>query len=124
MKATQIPTKSRDAVQQRENGRCARCGGQGAHWHHRRSRSVRDALTHNPANGVLLCTVDHAFVHAHPKKAMEEGFIVSRYFSPDEISFRRWDGRWILPDTEGGFSILSEPDDTVNGYEIEKEQQP
>lgn len=122
MKATSIPRSSRDAVEQRENGRCARCGGKGAHWHHRRSRSVRDVITHNPANGVLLCSVDHAYVHANPKQAMEEGFIVSRYDNPTEISFRRWDGRWILPNTEGGFSILSDPADSVNGYEPEEEQ--
>lgn len=126
-KAKPIPEKSRSAVQNRDLGRCQRCGGGSQrHWHHRRSRSVRDELTHSPANGVLLCTWDHAYVHANPKQAMEEGFIVSRYDDPTEISFKRWDGKWILPDIKGGFSILSEPDGTVsvNGKESEEEEQP
>ncbi len=75
-------------------------------------------------NGVLLCTFDHSWCHANPKEAMDTGFIVSRYYDPRDVPFKRWDGQWILPDTEGGFSILSEEPDTVNGYESEKEEQP
>lgn len=126
MKAIKIPEKSRSAVQNRSLGHCEMCGGPNpSHWHHRRSRSVRDEVTHSPANGVYLDSICHAWVHANPKKAMERGFIVSRYDNPTEISFKRWDGRWILPDTEGGFSILSDPTPiVVNAYEQEEEEQP
>lgn len=103
MKATGIPHKSRDAVKARAMGRCERCGMQGSHWHHRRSRSIRDAITHSPVNGVWLCSTDHVFVHANPRQAREEGFIVSRYDDPRKVPFLRWDGALVQPDTEGGW---------------------
>lgn len=92
MRATPIPQASRLAVQNRSQGRCERCGGPGHHWHHRRSRSIRDELTHSPANGTLLCTFDHAWVHAHPKEAKIEGFIVPRWGDPLSVPIKRWDG--------------------------------
>lgn len=101
MKATPIPTLSRKRVIARAQGRCERCGGKGAHWHHRRSRSVRDELTHSPANGVLLCTFDHAYVHANPTEARETGFIVSRYQDPRLVPITRWDGAVVYLNEDG-----------------------
>ena len=75
-----IPEWSRASVKMRCQSRCERCGApapRGA-WHHRRSRSVRDTHTHCPCNGVWLCNNDHAWVHANPLAARQNGFIVSR----------------------------------------------
>lgn len=99
--ATPIPASSRKAVIQRASGLCERCGAPGHHWHHRRSRSVRDALTHSPANGVLLCSFDHAYVHAKPAQAKEEGFIVSRYQDPRLVPINRWDGAMVYLNDDG-----------------------
>jgi hypothetical protein len=82
VKATPIPQWSRTLVRHRDLDLCARCGMLGAHWHHRRSRSVRDELTHSPCNGLWLCAFDHAWVHANPREAREAGFIVSRHEDP------------------------------------------
>lgn len=101
MKATPIPQVSRERVRARAKGLCERCGSLGAHWHHRRSRSVRDALTHSPVNGVLLCTLCHAAVHANPREAIEQGFIVSRYQDPRLVPVERWDGTTIYLNEDG-----------------------
>lgn len=85
MKATAIPTASRETVKARDHGRCARCRGYGWQWHHRRSKSVRDWLTHSPANGVLLCSACHVWVHANPGQAQASGFIVSRWKDPRRV---------------------------------------
>lgn len=77
--ANPIPTLSRDLVSLRDGSRCVRCGGHGYHWHHRRSRRVIDEHTHCPCNGVLLCSADHRWAHAHPTAATGEGLIVSSY---------------------------------------------
>ena len=79
--ATQIPTASRKAVKERDGGRCLRCGMASSHWHHRRSRSVRDEHTHHPGNGASLCGKCHDWVHANPRGATKEGYIVSRFVS-------------------------------------------
>lgn len=74
----QIPEQSRELVKRRAMGRCLRCGGPGAEWHHRRSRSVRDSHRHCPCNGVWLCGTCHRWVHAHPFEAKADGLIVSK----------------------------------------------
>lgn len=80
-----IPTRARVQVKARDQGRCARCGVMcEGHWHHRRSRSVKDTKTHSPANGVYVCTFCHAWIHANPFEARGSGFIVSRYSDPLE----------------------------------------
>lgn len=110
MKATPIPEESRTKVQLRARFHCERCGAptMNGHWHHRRSRSVRDELVHSPANGVWLCPTDHAWVHAHPFEARAEGFIVSRHSDPRTEPIQHWAlGRtWLREDgslaSEGG----------------------
>jgi hypothetical protein len=83
--SSHIPTKSREIVRTRERGLCTRCRGRGTEWHHRRSRSVRDAHQHCPCNGVLLCKTCHDWVHANPFEARALGLIVSRYRIPSEM---------------------------------------
>lgn len=79
--ANAIPEWSRRTVRERSMGRCERCGSPAAfgHWHHRRTRSVRDAHTHCPCNGIWLCTTCHRDVHSHPVRSQGEGTIVSSF---------------------------------------------
>lgn len=97
----QIPERSRRLVEQRQGGLCARCGGRGVEWHHRRSRSVRGPHRHCPCNGVLLCSGCHTWAHGHPTEAQEAGLIVSRYDEPQERPIKTLGG-WFSLDCEGG----------------------
>lgn len=98
---TQIPTLSRALVRNREMGLCARCGGRGAEWHHRRSRSVRDEHQHCACNGVWLCKTCHSWAHANPFDARSVGMIVSRYKSPTESPIWTADYGWVMFDCHG-----------------------
>lgn len=99
-----IPTLSRALVKSREMASCARCGvgvGKGGHWHHRRSRSVRDEHQHCPCNGILLCTACHQWAHANPFEARAVGIIVSRYAMPAESPVWTLDYGWVMFDCHG-----------------------
>lgn len=103
----EIPKLSRAVVMKRADLRCERCGTgtNPGHWHHRRSRSVKDDHTHCPCNGVLLCPTCHSQVHATPFSSRGEGFIVSRSSLPRMQYFHRWDGALILPKCDGGYEF-------------------
>lgn len=75
--SNEIPTKSRQVVNERSQRRCERCGGVGTDWHHRRRRNVRDSHQHEACNGVLLCRTCHSWAHLHPRDAREEGWILA-----------------------------------------------
>lgn len=83
--SNEIPSLSRNQVIARDRSRCVRCTAPApvGHWHHRRSRSIKDEFTHSPANGVWLCHLCHTWVHAHPFEARATGLIVSRYADPE-----------------------------------------
>jgi 5-methylcytosine-specific restriction protein A len=100
--SNEIPTKSRELVKARSNGRCERCGGAGTDWHHRRRRAVKDEHTHHPCNGVLLCRTCHSWAHAHPRLAREEGWILAMNRTPMREPINT---AWGLrqPDCEGGW---------------------
>lgn len=76
-----IPEKSRTLVRTRARHRCERCRASAVngHWHHRRSRRVKDQHTHCPCNGVWLCGPCHIDVHAHPAMAREGGWVLSQW---------------------------------------------
>lgn len=99
-----IPDLARLIVRDRDRNRCARCGmptGNG-HWHHRRSRSVHDVHRHCPCNGVNLCPVCHADVHAEKAQAAQDGYVVSRYQAePGTVPFKTPWG-WAMVDCHGG----------------------
>lgn len=109
-KATPIPTKRREQVKARQNGRCLRCGCPNPNeWHHRRTRHVRDEHQHCSCNGVYLCTPCHHAVHHHDiVSARRLGFIVSRYvplpYTVPVLSY----GELITLDCEGGFEFTNE----------------
>lgn len=100
MVATAIPKASRALVEARERGLCARCGGVGTDWHHRRSRRVRDAHTHCACNGILLCRDCHSWAHSK-MAAAEQGYRVSSYEStPVSVPAVRF-GRWWVQRCDG-----------------------
>ncbi len=84
---TKIPTRSREMVYERDQGRCVRCRmrPQVKQWHHRRGRSVDDEHRHAPCNGVTLCPTCHEWVHKNPFEARAEGWIVARHLVPCEV---------------------------------------
>lgn len=105
MKAAPIPKRSRELVGQRDRWRCARCGipSPCGHWHHRRSRSVRDEHVNCPCNGVWLDPVCHAWAHSNVVLSRAEGFVVSRSVAdPSTVPFHTPAG-WRLPDCSGGW---------------------
>lgn len=110
MKASPIPTTSRVLVKARDGGRCVRCGsGNSPHWHHRRSRRVRDEHTHSPSNGVLLCGTCHTWVHGHPTAAMELGYILPATVTKPwlhQVMHVQWG--WVLLDNQGALALQPE----------------
>jgi hypothetical protein len=86
-RAEPIPDEARDAVRNRDGSRCVRCKSYApfGHWHHRRTRSVRDGSEHSAANGIWLCPSCHAWVHAHPSEAQLSGWVVSRWADPMQV---------------------------------------
>lgn len=74
-----IPQESRAIVEQRDQGRCRGCGGNGYEWHHRRSRRVREDHRHCACNGVLLCRTCHAAAHGHHEAGRDRGLVVSQW---------------------------------------------
>lgn len=107
MSGNAIPSMQRIKVKARDGHRCVRCGGRGAEWHHRRSKSVRDEHRHCTCNGVWLCTGCHQWVHSHPFEARSSGFIVSRHnpLPASEPVMCVLRGQIAL-DCEGGFGLM------------------
>lgn len=103
-----IPEKSRGLVKARDRYLCVRCGCRGGEWHHRRSRSVVDACTHCPCNGILLCKTCHEWVHKNPFLARASGWIVSKYQTPIEQEVQTVSGPMVL-DHDGGFAFTASP---------------
>lgn len=107
-RGNEIPSASRVAVRERSRGRCERCGGPGAQWHHRRSRSVRGEHRHCPCNGLWLCPTCHRYAHANPHAAIEEGLIVPRYATePGGWSFQHYQGRRMWLGCDGSIEAVS-----------------
>lgn len=103
-----IPTKSRLLVRSRDSGHCCRCGGQGNEWHHRRRKRVLDEHTHLPCNGITLCTVCHAWVHAHPTVSKGMGWIVSAHDNPHDHPVHTFMYGWALLSHDGTIELQHE----------------
>lgn len=106
-----IPTRSREVVAARDQGRCLRCGGMTGAWHHRRSRRIIDAHTHCACNGVSLCITCHSWVHTHPNEARRSGWIVSAWVYPHDAKVQTVQYGWVLLTCAGGFTLLHTQDD-------------
>lgn len=107
-----IPRTSRVLVEARDRNRCARCGGAGSDWHHRRSRRVVGVHQHSPANGLLLCRTCHEWVHANPLMARLGGFIVSMHEKePGSVAVVHALFGPVLLDETGGWSHVAVGDE-------------
>ena len=107
--------ETRRMVAGRDGYRCVRCGDDldriwsGHSIHHRHLRSHPYEHVHSPANLICLCgsgtTGCHGWVHAHPAKAREYGWIVFMGNEhPETVPV--WDARrgWMLLDDGGGWT--------------------
>jgi len=71
----------RAMVEEREGGRCARCGRPGNQAHHRRPRGSggsRRPSTNGVANGLWLCPDCHRFIEANRTIALELGWLIAQ----------------------------------------------
>lgn len=90
------------AVEERDLGRCQRCGGRGTEVHHRRGKSVKGVHRDCPCNLILLCgrgnhTGCHGWAHSNPEDARGSGLIVSRYvLEPASIPLNTWNGEVVI----------------------------
>lgn len=98
-------------VKQRDGLRCVRCGrfleGVPASIHHRRMRSHKFTGLHEPSNLICLCgtgsTGCHGWVHAHPKEAYEQGWLVHGWNDPTYIPVFIHSNRFIFLDDAGHY---------------------
>lgn len=80
---------AREAVHQRGQGLCDRCGGRlgevDGNWeaHHRQLRS--QGGTWALSNVAALCGYCHREVHGEPERAYAEGWLVKSYDDPAEV---------------------------------------
>lgn len=111
---------TRELVEARDLYRCVRCGGVW-HWagfsiHHRRMRSHRFPGLNSPANLILLCGDGtamgscHAYVHAHPAEAYENGWLVHAWEDhPELVPVRTRQHGWVYLTDEGGWTPCEKP---------------
>lgn len=100
-----MPEHVAQAVIARAGGACEvmnpfTCTGSGDHLHHRKI-SGRE---HTVENVVSVCSADHRWIHDHPAKSYEQGWLVKMNHDPAETPMSRR-GRVVLLDSEGGFKI-------------------
>lgn len=99
-----VNDQNRFTVFYRANYRCEKCGGLGDAFgwsvHHRVPRKMggsRNEILHLPANLILLCgsgvTGCHGWVESNRDKAREQGFLLYRVESAEEIPFIDDDGK-------------------------------
>lgn len=103
---SEIPTRVRQIVKQRDGGQCCRCGGPGSDLHHRQRR--REA-GHAVGIIVTLCRTDHAWVHAHPENAKAVGYIIPPWEEDAcAVPMKTFSG-WVTFDNEGGAKFIDQP---------------
>jgi hypothetical protein len=94
----------RSLVFARAGGRCERCAGIGASYHHRKKKGQGGEWS--PDNIVYLCgsgtTGCHGWIEHNPDKAETEGFHVRPWDDPEDvpIKYRRTEWIQLLPDGE------------------------
>ena len=114
-----IPKRLRDAVLDRDDHRCVRCGrhlhGLTYSIHHRTPGGMGGSKHVNTMpNLISLCgsgtTGCHGQVESYRERARDGGFLVRRRHDPAARPVRTWRG-WELP-TDTGWSPTSPPDTT------------
>jgi hypothetical protein len=102
--SNEIPTKVREDVRARDDGKCIVCGALGTEMMHRIPR--RDG-GHSRANLALGCRTCHAKAHREPLWGFEVGITVSRYVDAvSSIAIRSWRG-WLLLNGSGGYTVIA-----------------
>lgn len=100
-----IPTAVREAVKERQDNQCARCGNTGAEHHHRMRRREGG---HGKENIVYLCSTDHRWVHANPKRAQEDGYIIPIHVTDiSEVPIKTFMG-WVKFTKDGGTVVVDD----------------
>lgn len=100
---------SDEVIRERDGNRCARDGSTDRlDVHHRWLRSAgRDE---RPCNRVTLCRRCHDWVHAHPLKAQEEGWLVTRTLDPAEVQVSHvlWPAYpvWLADDEHASIRLI------------------
>lgn len=105
--STQIPTKVRETVRARSQGRCERCNKMAGtlEMSHRDAKGMGGSTEGqgNPALYCHLCHECHAWVEANPAKALSAGWKVPPGAKLEEWPVHMHDGNFLLDDV-GGFS--------------------
>lgn len=102
---------------EREEHRCFRCGAPlrdgwpGYSHHHRQTRrfgpDTPDNVIGTCGSGTTGC---HGWIHAHPKESRDNGWIVSKYISADQIPsvpVRHWRLGLVLLTADGGMEQVA-----------------
>ncbi|KFI56560.1 HNH endonuclease [Bifidobacterium callitrichos] len=107
--------QTRRLTAMRDHYECVRCGNEldqiwGGHsLHHRIPRSHPFPGLHEPANLIHLCgsgtTGCHGWVHNHPLRSYENGWLV--HMDQDPTLIPVWSARhgWILLDNQGHYHL-------------------
>lgn len=99
----------RAKVLTRDLNRCARCGRyqpEGGHLHHRKLRSQGGLGVIE--NAILLCPLDHHWVHSHVAASRAIGLIVPGWADPEVTPVLTWRGLLLL-DVDGDFQSVQVP---------------
>ncbi len=114
-----------DAVRERDQGRCVRCGGPASNTHHREGRGMGgrkgadSARVNGPAYLLSMCgsgtTGCHGWVTEHPAAAEVEGYVLRRNATARppacDVPVLTADG-WALFDDDGTRQPTSPPEET------------
>jgi hypothetical protein len=103
---SEIPTAARQAVRERQDRQCARCGAAYSEIHHRLRRREGG---HRLSILVGLCSTCHRWAHANYPEAQAAGYRISVHETdPAAVPIRTFMG-WMLFDDEGGCDFTAAP---------------
>lgn len=120
MASGKFSEQTRQAIRDRAQGRCERCGlyvDYGAQIHHRQPRGMGGTSRkeiESAANGLYVHSGCHALIESNRKQARRTGFLVPMGYTPETYPVRLWSGWWFL--TEDGRRLPApEPVETPDG---------
>jgi hypothetical protein len=99
--------EARRIVYERSGRVCELCGGHASEYSHRKARSQGGKWS--PTNALHLCHNCHAYCHAHPEEAYQQGWFVRSHDDPAEqpVHITNWLGiGWYKLQDWGGYLIL------------------
>lgn len=99
---------TREAVHERDEGRCVVCGRGGlVHLHHRRpvrAGGSRDPQVHAAANLVTVCAGCHRRIHARPAWARDAGLLLPAGADPETVPARVYGRGLVRLSDDGGLT--------------------